>query len=95
MVLRGLRQFDLGLKDRDYVAGPFSIADAALFYLEFWADRIELELPERCLLHYQRLLKRPSVRQVLAEEGYSSTLRKHAAASLGPQTSSALARNVD
>ena len=95
IVSRGLRQFDLGLKDRDYVVGPFSIADAALFYLEFWADRIELELPPRCLLHYQRLLRRPSVRQVLAEEGYSSTLRKHAAASLGPQTSSAPARHVD
>jgi glutathione S-transferase len=83
IVLRGLCQFDLRLKARDYVVGSLSIADAALFYLEFWADRIDLELPERCALHYRRLLGRRSVQQVLAEEGYSSTLRKHSVARLG------------
>lgn len=77
IVERGLQQFALGLKNRDYVVGALSIADAALFYLEFWADRIDLELPERCAKHYQRLLQRRSVQQVLAEEGYASTLRKH------------------
>ena len=83
IVERGLRVFDLNLKDRDYIAGSLSIADAALFYLEFWADRLDLELPARCGMHYQRLLGRRSVQQVLAEEGYSSTLRKHSVARLG------------
>lgn len=54
-----------------YAVGPhFSIADAALFYNEFWADRIGLPLPPRVEAHYRRVRARPVVRQVLAEEGY-------------------------
>ena len=30
--------------DKPYVAGDYSIADAALFYVEFWADRIQSSL---------------------------------------------------
>lgn len=56
-----------------YVIGPqFSIADAAIFYNEFWADRIGISLPPRVFAHYQRVRARPVVRQVLAEEGYRS-----------------------
>jgi glutathione S-transferase len=58
------------LESKDYIAGSFSIADAALFYVEFWADKINLEMPENCLAHYRRMLKRPAVYQVLREEGY-------------------------
>lgn len=54
-----------------YAAGErFSIADAALFYNEFWADRVGIPLPERVAAHYKRVRARPVVRQVLAEEGY-------------------------
>ena len=63
------------LAGREYVADHFTIADAALFYVEFWAVRTDLPLPEHCLAHYRRLLTRPAVRQVLAEEGYASALR--------------------
>ncbi|VFU16529.1 glutathione S-transferase family protein [Methylocella tundrae] len=58
------------LAGKDYVADAFSIADAALFYVEFWADKTKMELPSNCLAHYRRMLTRPAVRQVLAEEGY-------------------------
>lgn len=58
------------LESKDYIAGSFSIADAALFYVEFWADKINLDMPENCLAHYRRMLKRPAVYQVLREEGY-------------------------
>lgn len=58
------------LIDDAYAVGEFSIADAALFYIEFWADKLKMELPPRCRLHYQRMLSRPVVRRVLAEEGY-------------------------
>jgi glutathione S-transferase len=60
------------LEGRDYIIGDFSIADAALFYVEFWADRIHIPLPKNCLTHYRRMLDRTAVRQVLMEEGYSS-----------------------
>lgn len=63
------------LAGRDYVVNHFTIADAALFYVEFWANRIEIALPEHCQAHYQRLLKRPAVKQVLMEEGYGSLFR--------------------
>lgn len=58
------------LAGRDYVAGGFSIADAALFYVEFWAGHVGIELPENCLAHYRRMRARPVVQRVLAEEGY-------------------------
>ena len=63
------------LAGRDYVVGHFTIADAALFYVEFWANRIDITLPENCQAHYQRLLTRPAVKQVLMEEGYGSVFR--------------------
>lgn len=76
IVQRGFAVIDAQLAGRDHIVGQhFSIADAALFYTEFWAVRIGLELPPHCRAHYQRLLQRPAVRQVLAEEGYSSALR--------------------
>lgn len=50
--------------------GRFTVADAVLFYVEFWADRIALPLPEPCREHFARMLTRPKVRQVLLEEGY-------------------------
>jgi glutathione S-transferase len=58
------------LDGKDYIAGEFSIADAALFYVEFWADKQNISLPLNCLAHYRRMLKRPAVYRVLREEGY-------------------------
>jgi glutathione S-transferase len=53
-----------------YALGAFSIADAALFYVEFWADKTGVTLPENCLKHYRLMLSRPVVKRVLMEEGY-------------------------
>ncbi len=70
IVSKGLALMNDLLAGQDYLVEHFSIADAALFYVEFWADKIKLELPANCLAHYQRMLTRPAVRQVLLEEGY-------------------------
>ncbi|MFZ3019273.1 MAG: glutathione S-transferase N-terminal domain-containing protein [Gallionella sp.] len=70
IVSKGLALMDDVLAGKEYVVGNFSIADAALFYVEFWADKIKLELPGNCLAHYRRMLQRPAVRRVLMEEGY-------------------------
>jgi glutathione S-transferase len=64
------------LSHKTFIAEKFSIADAALFYVEFWAKRIDIDLPENCLKHYQTMLKKMSVQQVLAEEGYASELQR-------------------
>jgi glutathione S-transferase len=70
IVAKGFAVMNKVLEGKDYVVGNFSIADAALFYVEFWADKIKLELPPNCLAHYRRMLQRPVVRRVLMEEGY-------------------------
>lgn len=70
IVKKGFALLDRQLAGKHYLAGDFSIADAALFYVEFWADRIGLTLPDNCLAHYRRMLARPVVQRVLQEEGY-------------------------
>lgn len=77
IVERGFARLVPMMRGPRYIEEQFTVADAALFYLEFWADRIDLALPERCQLHYRTMLERRAVRQVLAEEGYASTLRKY------------------
>lgn len=75
IVATGFAIIDTLLARQDYVAADhFTIADAALFYVEFWADRTQVPLPPNCRAHYQRLLTRPAVRQVLMEEGYGRAL---------------------
>lgn len=70
IVAQGYAILDAMLDGHDYVTDRFSIADAALFYVEFWGDRLKLELPRNVRAHYHRLLIKPSVQRVLAEEGY-------------------------
>ncbi len=53
-----------------WVAGEYSVADAVLFYVEFWADKTEIDLPPNVLRHYRAMLERPAVSRVLREEGY-------------------------
>ena len=75
LVAAGFAAVEPLLEGRDYVSERFGIADCALFYVEFWADRSGIPLPANCQAHYRRLLQRPAVRQVLAEEGYGAMLR--------------------
>ena len=79
LVVRGFARLQSMFTGPRYVASQFSVADAAVFYVEFWADRMGIELPARCQTHLQAMLQRPAVRQVLGEEGYASTLRKYPA----------------
>ncbi|TVZ38796.1 glutathione S-transferase [Alteromonadaceae bacterium 2753L.S.0a.02] len=57
-------------KTKGYLFEQFSVTDAALFYVEFWAKRIDLPMPESCHKHLQLMQQRPVVQRVLAEEGY-------------------------
>lgn len=70
IVDKGFTIINAVLAGKDYVVGHFTIADAALLYVEFWADKIGIGLPEHCHAHYQRMLARPVVQRVLREEGY-------------------------
>ena len=57
------------LDGKEYVVGEFSIADAALFYVEFWADRSQMTLPPNCVAHFARMKARPSVQKAMKDEG--------------------------
>ncbi|MBD9363126.1 glutathione S-transferase family protein [Methylomonas fluvii] len=70
IVNKGFAILNKQLPAEGYALGAFSIADAALFYVEFWADKTGVTLPENCLKHYRLMVSRPVVRRVLMEEGY-------------------------
>lgn len=70
IVTQGFAVLDQLLPAEGYALGAFSIADSALFYVEFWADKIGIPLPDNCLKQYRLMLSRPVVRRVLMEEGY-------------------------
>jgi glutathione S-transferase len=70
IVRQGFAVVNDSLSSQGYVMDTFSIADAALFYVEFWAYKTGITLPENCLKHYRLMLERPVVRRVLMEEGY-------------------------
>jgi glutathione S-transferase len=67
---KGLAVMDQKLEGRDYITGAFSIADAALFYVEFWcAGRMKMTLPPNVAAHYARMLARPAVARAMQQEG--------------------------
>jgi glutathione S-transferase len=69
-VIKGLALMDRELAGKDYLLGAFSIADAALYFQEYWvAERGKLALPENCAAHYARMSARPSVQNMLRQEG--------------------------
>jgi len=61
-----------GMMTREgYALGTFSVVDAVLFYVCFWADKTQVPLPPRLMEHYRLMLARPAVHRVLREEGYN------------------------
>lgn len=67
----GIVEQHLGkIENPSYIFDYFSIADAALFYVEFWADHLDMPLPGGCRQHFELMCQRPVVKRVLFEEGY-------------------------
>ena len=62
---------DKALAGKNYIAGnEFSPADAALFYVEFWAaKRLNMKLPANVSAHYDRMMARPAVQRAVQQEG--------------------------
>ncbi len=70
IVAKGFAILNDTLGSRAYLAGEFSVADPLLFYVEFWADKTGIALPDNLAAHYRRMLTRSAVQRVLREEGY-------------------------
>ena len=66
---KGFGLMNEALDGKEYAVGAFSIADSALFYVEFWAGRVGMALPPNCAAHRERMLARPSVQRVMQQEG--------------------------
>jgi glutathione S-transferase len=66
---KGFALLDKALHGKDYAVGKFSIADAAMFYVEFWTKRVGIALPPNVAAHFQRMTARPAVQRVLQQEG--------------------------
>lgn len=49
----------------------YSIADSALFYVEYWSTVADIELPSACRAHFDRLMARPATQHMLEAEGLS------------------------
>jgi glutathione S-transferase len=77
IVAKSFAILDDALRTGPYLAGDFSVADPILFYVEFWADKTGIALPDHLAAHYRLMLTRPAVQRVLLEEGYNpATLGK-------------------
>jgi glutathione S-transferase len=64
----GIRLMDERLTGKEYLLGELSIADAALFYVEFWAGVVGIDLPPDCAAHLARMKARPAVRRAMEQE---------------------------
>jgi glutathione S-transferase len=66
---KAFANLDKTLAGKEYAIGKFSIADAALFYVEFWSKRVGMTMPPNCAAHLERMSARPSVQRVMQQEG--------------------------
>jgi glutathione S-transferase len=65
-------EMDLRLEGQDFLAGPFSYADIALFVVQFYGERKGAMMTESTplLLEWRkRVLQRPAIRQVIGRMG--------------------------
>ena len=66
---KGMGLLDHALQDREWIAGDYSMADAALFYAARWSVRAGVELPSNVAAHLARMKDRPAVQRTLEAEG--------------------------
>jgi glutathione S-transferase len=69
MSQQGLALIDKQLAGKDWLMGEFSIADCALYFFEFWANRAGWSMPANVAAHFEGMNARPSVKNMLKMEG--------------------------
>lgn len=60
---------DQKLGDKDYLIGPFSIADAYAFVTLRWAQKFEIPVTPKLQAYFERIRARPAVQKTLQQEG--------------------------
>ena len=69
MAAKGFAVMDKALAGKEWVAGDYSIADSALFYVASWGKRAGMDLPPNVAAHLGRMLARPAVQRMMEQEG--------------------------
>ena len=70
MAAKGFGIMDKALVGKEWIAGEYSIADSALFYVAFWGSRrAGMDLPPNVAAHLDRMLARPAVQRMIEQEG--------------------------
>ena len=69
IAIKGFDTLNAALEGKNYALGSFSIADSAIFFVEFWAGRVGIPLPANCAAHFERMKARPSVQRTMQQEG--------------------------
>ena len=69
MARKGLMLIDNQLEGKTWLVGDYSIADCALFFFEFWSERVNWQLPRNVEKHFARMKERPAVQKMLSMEG--------------------------
>lgn len=70
IIAAGFKLLARSLGAKEYLLADYSIADAALFFLENWAvTRAQLPLPVSLNAHLERMYSRPAVQRALSREG--------------------------
>ena len=73
LMTKGFEVMAKQLGDKDWIAGTYSVADSALFYVEYWAaKRMGMTLPPSLAAHLDRMLARPAVQRMMAAEGLAA-----------------------
>ena len=73
LVEKGYAIMDETLGGNQWIAGEYSMADSALFYVEFWgAKRMNIQLPPNLAAHFDRMLARPAVQRTMEQEGLNA-----------------------
>ena len=70
LVEKGFGIMNKELEGKQWVTGEYSIADSALFYVEYWGGkRLHMQLPPNLAAHLERMLARPATQRMLQQEG--------------------------
>jgi glutathione S-transferase len=70
MFLDHLATIDKGLAGREFAVGNrFSVADAAVLFVSFWASRGEMPMGANLAAHYARMKQRGAVQRAFKQEG--------------------------
>ncbi len=70
---KGFAVMDKALAGKQWLAGGYSMADSALFYVCYWgAKRMGMTLPPNVAAHFDRMMARPAVQRMLQQEGLAA-----------------------